>query len=163
MESQQLTKRDVFGVVPHEFRDLPEGECCVMQVTGMDYDKDVGTFTPIFEKVDLVEQTIKCKSLAGFDLMRTLLAQGKAKPEDFYDDGSHGVNVAAVPANVHDALAAAEQGNQMFVELAKALGLEEGETLNSAQLEKALAAFVAKQYNAAAAAAPAESEVTKDE
>jgi len=145
-----------------ENKPFPAGSHLVSRVTGSEYDKELGSVTPIIEEVDLFEEIQRCKSMCGLDLMKTLLAQGKAKPEDFYDDGHSGIDVSSVPGSVHEAQALAEQGQQQFAALAKALGIEEGETLNAAQLEKALTAYIAKAVGEQTKAAP-ETEVKTDE
>lgn len=143
---------------------FPDGEKLVCRVKTTEISEETKSLVPVFEFVDLTEEIAKCQGLAGLDLMKTLLAQGKAKPEDFYDDGRSGVDVTAIPSDIHAAKAAAEAGQQQFAELAKALGVEDGEALTAQQLEKALTAYIAKAVSeqTKAADAPA-SEVKTNE
>lgn len=141
-----------------------EGRNCVTRCVGSEYDKELGCVVPVFEEVDLVAEIQACRNMCGVELMRTLLSQGKAKPEDFYDDGNSGIDTSVIPGSVHDAAKAAEAGQQQFAALAKALGVEDGEALTAAQLEKALTAYIAKAVSeqTKAADAPA-SEVKSNE
>lgn len=143
-------------------KPFEDGSHTVFRITGSELDKETGTVTPIIQEVDLYEEIQSCERMCGLELMKTLLAQGKAKPEDFYDDGHSGVDVASVPSSVHEAQALAEQGQQQFAALAKALGIEEGETLNAAQLEKALTTYIAKAVSEQTKAAPV-TEVSSNE
>ena len=145
-----------------ENKPFADGSHTVFRSVGSELDKDTGTVTPVIEEVDIYQEIQACQNMCGLELMKTLLAQGKAKPEDFYDDGRSGVDVSSVPSTVHEAQALAEQGNQQFAELAKALGIEDGETLNAAQLEKALTAYIAKAVSEQTKAAPSSEASTNE-
>lgn len=145
-----------------ENKPFSDGSHIVFRSVGSELDKETGTVTPVIEEVDIYQEIQACQNMCGLDLMKTLLAQGKAKPEDFYDDGQSGVDASAIPSTVHEAQALAQQGQQQFAALAKALGIEEGETLNAAQLEKALTAYIAKAVGEQTKAAP-ETEVSTNE
>lgn len=110
-------------------------------------DKDTVLVEPVFEEVDLMAEVRASASLAGVDYMKRLLASGQARPEDFYDDGQHSVDTGLIPATVHDAAKLAEQGEEQFAQLAKELGIPEGEKVSGSVLEKYLSDLVAKKFN----------------
>jgi len=123
----------------------------VVRIDGGKYDPETGCYTPTFVDVDLEAEIESCKDMCGVALMKNQLARGLAKPEDFYDDGRSGVDVSQIPATVHEANAKANEASQQLAELAKALGLKDGETYSASQFEDALAQAVAKAVQAQAA------------
>lgn len=151
-----------FCVVTNVDKPFGPGETRVPRVTGSEYDQETGAVLPIIEMVDIEEEIQACRNMCGVELMRTLLSQGKAKPEDFYDDGNSGIDVSLIPGSVHEAAKAAEAGQQQFAELAKALGIEDGEALTAQQLEKALTAYISKAVSEQTKAVPV-SEVSSNE
>lgn len=130
----------------------------VCRMVGSEYDKEVGAVIPVFEFVNLEEEIQACKGMCGMELMRTLLAQGKAKPEDFYDDGRSGADLTQVPQTVHQAKAFANAGQAQISELCKQLGIEEDQALTAAQLEKVLTAYIGQAVSAQTQAAPTSTE-----
>lgn len=104
----------------------------VYRASSMQVDEKTHQTAPVFEEYDLREEIVKCKSLAGVDYMKRLLATGQAKPEDFYDDGKSGLDTTLFPSNVHEAREKANEGNDELAKIAAALGAtEEGITQKS--------------------------------
>lgn len=87
-------------------------DCNKMEELALELDKETGnTKVVITGTRDLDKEIQEFKDQTGFEGMRKLIAQGKATPRDFFDDGKHGQDVTGLPDNVHDAYRAAQANN----------------------------------------------------
>lgn len=128
----------------------------VYRASSMQVDEKTHQTAPVFEEYDLREEIVKCKSLAGVDYMKRLLATGQAKPEDFYDDGKGGVDTTLFPSTVHEARDKANEANEELAKIASALGAtDEGITQKSLEdLLKSKIKQLWEEQQAQAKAAP---------
>lgn len=124
------------------FNPVVEGEYKAFRVSTVKMSKSRGSAFPVYEDFDLDAEIESMRNMCGMELMRSLLAQGKAKPEDFYDDGKHGVDTTLFPSSVHEARKLADEQGDELTKLASALGFKPGDTISGELLEKALTAKV---------------------
>lgn len=96
-----------------------------MDELALELDKETGnTKVVITGARDLDKEIQEFKDQTGFEGMRKLIAQGKATPRDFFDDGKHGQDVVGLPDNVHDAYRAAQANNAESANLFGKLGIK---------------------------------------
>lgn len=125
----------------------------------LEYDKETGKTKPVYAEYDLQAEIEARKEDAGFNAMRTLIMQGKAKAEDFQDDGKHGVDNTLLPKDPHQAKKLADAQSAKLGKLAEKLGVKPGEAITAEHLELLLENMVAKKFNEAKAV----QEVKQDE
>lgn len=95
-----------------------------MEEIALELDKETGnTNIVITGHRDLDKEIQEFKDQTGFEGMRKLIAQGKATPRDFFDDGKHGQDVSGLPDNVNDAYRVAQANNAQSDNLFKKLGI----------------------------------------
>lgn len=120
-------------------------------------DKDTLVVSPVLEDVDLDAETQTYKDMCGLEYFKMMLAQGKAQPEDSHDDGAHSYDASIMPKTRYEAGKAADAANDVIAEVAKQLGIKDGEKVSESQLVELLSKKVAENMAAkAAAAAPGE-------
>lgn len=124
------------------FSPVVNGESKPFRLSTLKMSKSRGSAFPVYEEFDLDAEIESMRNMCGMELMRSLLAQGKAKPEDFYDDGQHGVDTTLFPSSVHEARKLAEEQGDELTKLASALGFKPGDKISGDILEKALTAKV---------------------
>lgn len=124
------------------FNPILKGELKTFRVSTVKMSKSRGSAFPVYEPYDLDAEIESMRNMCGMELMRSLLAQGKAKPEDFYDDGQHGVDNTVFPSTVHEARMLAEEQGDQITALAAALGFKPGDKISGDILEKALTSKV---------------------
>lgn len=101
---------------------------------GLELDKDTGnTNVVITGTKDTDKEIQEFKDDCGFEGMRKLIAQGRAVPKDFYDDGKHGMDVAGLPDNVNDAFRAAQAANLDKDEMLNKLGVDESDGIDDTE------------------------------
>lgn len=114
----------------------------VYRVQTMNVDKDTLMVSPVFDKVDLVEEIQKCKNLCGLEYMKQLLARGLAKPEDFMAKPEDFHDLTQVPQDVHTAARISDMTNEELAKLAKIIGIKESEELTAELFEDRLKAYI---------------------
>ena len=110
----------------------------VKRTAGCHYDEESHSVVVDYEDYNLFQAVQECIPLAGVDAMKTLLKQGKAKVEDFYDTGKNGVDTTKIPGTPHDAINLANAESAKLAALAKAIGLKEGKEYTAQDFEDAL-------------------------
>lgn len=127
----------------------------VTRYEGGEFTED-HSYIPGLVAFDLDAEIQSCKELAGFEYMQQQLKTGRASIEDFYDDGKHDFDQSQVPENIHQANAQANVLNGQLADLAKTIGVPEGEAITGAQFEKYLSEYIAKEFAKQQAAAKPE-------
>lgn len=117
----------------------------------LEYDKETGKTKPVYTEYDLQAEIESRKDEAGFNAMRTLIMQGKAKASDFADDGKHGVDNTLLPKDPHQAKKLADAQSAKLGKLAASLGVKPGEAISAEHLELLLENLVTKKFNEAKA------------
>lgn len=129
---REVEKKTVYLVDPFTGKTtpcepLPETlirDANAMEEIALELDKETGnTNIVITGHRDLDKEIQEFKDQTGFEGMRKLIAQGKATPRDFFDDGKHGQDVSGLPDNVNDAYRAAQANNAQSDNLFKKLGI----------------------------------------
>lgn len=116
---------------------------------GVELDKETGnTNVVVTGHKDLHREIQEFKDDCGFEGMRKLIAQGRALPKDFYDDGLHGQDVAGLPDNVNDAYRAAMESNNKSEKMLKDLGVNIDDLKTQEAIEKAITDAVNKKFAA---------------
>lgn len=121
-------------------------------ILGLDLNKETGnTVVVVTGYRDIQREIQEFKDDCGFEGMRKLIAQGRAQPKDFYDDGAHGLDVADLPDNVNDAYRAAlsaksESGN-LFADLGVKPVYNRDGSLDQEATEKILTDAIQKKFN----------------
>lgn len=134
------TKRDAvccYSVEPMQYQSF-KSDGIIKRCSGCHYDEESHSVVVDYEDYNLFEAVQECIPLAGVEAMKTLLKQGKAKIEDFYDTGKNGVDTTKIPGNVHEALDLANAESAKLAALAKAIGLKEGKEYTAEDFEDAL-------------------------
>lgn len=126
-----------YDVVPMEYQSF-KSDGIIKRCSGAHYDEETHSVVVDYEDFNLYEAVQECIPLAGVECMKTLLKQGKAKIEDFYDTGKNGVDTTKIPGTPAEALNLANEGYAKIAALAKALGLKEGKEYTADDLEDAL-------------------------
>lgn len=113
-------KKTVAPVIEKDLKRDPNK----MEEIALELDKETGNTNVVITGTrDLDKEIQEFKDQTGFEGMRKLIAQGKATPRDFFDDGKHGQDVSGLPDNVHDAYRAAQANNAESANLFKKLGI----------------------------------------
>lgn len=152
---QAVSKKYVnpFCRVPvRDVKRAPQKEGIVFIVQGGEFT-EAHEYRPNFVAHDLDAEIESCKELAGFEYMQQQLKTGRASIEDFYDDGKHDFDQSQVPETIHEANAQANDLNAQLADLAKTIGVPEGEAISGAQFEKYLSEYIAKEFAKQQAAA----------
>lgn len=111
----------------------------------VEVNKETLEVRPVVEKVDLQAEIQTWKGQCGLEYFKTLVAQGKAKPEDAHDDGKHGVDTRQLPETIHEAHAQSEALSGVISDVAKSLGIKEGKAISEEDLIEKLSAAIAVQ------------------
>ena len=144
-----------FCVVPTKPRVLDISPRLIKRLQEVKVDPETLETYAVYEDVDLQAEIDARINDCGFTYMQTLLRTGQAKPSDFADDGMHGIDATVIPETVHDAHRLAEENNAQLQELAKALGLQDGDVLTQDMIERKLTEKVQALYEAQKAQAEA--------
>lgn len=126
-----------YDVVPMEYQSF-KSDGIIKRCTGCHYDEENHEVVVDFEDYNLFQAVQECIPLAGVECMKSLLKQGKAKIEDFFDTGKNGVDTTRIPGSVHEANSLANSESDKIAALAKVLGLKDGKDYSAADLEDAL-------------------------
>lgn len=138
--SANVIKRDpvcCYDVVPLQYQSF-KSDGIIKRCSGVHYDEETHEVVVDYEDFNLYEAVQESIPLAGVECMKSLLKQGKAKVEDFYDTGKNGVDTTKIPATHAEALNLANEGSSKIAALAKALGLKDGKEYTADDLEDAL-------------------------
>lgn len=149
-----VTRRDpvcCYDVEPMQYQSF-KSTGIIKKISGVHYDEETHDVVVDFEDYNLYEVVQESIPLAGVDAMKSLLKQGKAKIEDFYDTGKNGVDTTKIPSTVHEAKDLANAESAKLAALAKAIGLKEGKEYTAQDFEDALtervkAIWMAQQSN----------------
>lgn len=136
---------------------LPHQDYNVIDKIGLELDKETGNTKVVSQgKRDLDKEIQEFKDDCGFEGMRKLIAQGRAQPQDFYDDGAHGQDVTGLPDNVNDAfravLADKNGSKNLFAELGIKPVFNDDGSINVSATEERLTAAVQAKVAATVAA-----------
>lgn len=118
----------------------------VYRVQTMNVNKDTLAVTPVFEKIDLIEEIQKCKNLCGLEYMKQQLARGLAKPEDFIAKPEDFHDVTQVPQDVHTAARISDMTNDELAKLARIIGIQDSEELTAELFEQRLKAYIQSNW-----------------
>lgn len=114
------------------------GDGVIKRTAGCHYDDESHSVVVDYEDYNLFQAVQECIPLSGRESMLTLLKQGKAKVEDFFDTGKNGLDTTKIPGTAAEALNIANSESEKLGALAKALGLKEGKEYTAEDLEDAL-------------------------
>lgn len=125
------------------------GDPNVIPTLGVELDKETGNTVVVNTgDRDIDREIQEFKDDCGFEGMAKLIAQGRATPKDFYDDGHSGQDVAGLPDNVHDAYRAAMEANSKSDSLLNELGINVNDLKTQEAIEKAITEAVNKRFEA---------------
>lgn len=121
-------------------------------ILGVELDKDTGNTVVVSTgKRDIPREIQEFKNDCGFEGMKNLIAQGKATPRDFYDDGKHGQDVANLPDNVNDAfraaMAASSNSGNLFADLGVKPIYNRDGSIDQEATEKALTDAISAKFS----------------
>lgn len=151
-EIKDLKLVNPFCLVPNKVFALDLSERKVKRLKEVKVNPDTLETYAVYEDVDLQAEIDARENDCGLEYMRMLLRTGQAKPSDFADDGQHGIDATLIPETVHEAHRLAEENNVQLQELAKALGINEGDVLTQDMIERKLTEKVQALYEAQKAA-----------
>lgn len=135
--------------VPIFAEEPKQGDPNLLDQLGVELDKETGnTVVVVTGTRDIDAEIQQFKDDCGFEGMAKLIAQGRATPRDFYDDGKHGQDVAGLPDNVHDAYRASMEANSKSDALLKDLGIDVNDLKTQEAIEKAITEAVNKRFEA---------------
>lgn len=120
-------------------------------------DKENLNVFPVLEEVDLDAEIQTYKDMCGLEYFKLMLAQGKVNPEDSHDDGAHSYDSALMPKTIHEASKVADSVSAVVGEVAKQLGIKDGDAVSQEKLIELLSEKVAANI-AAKSAKPGEGE-----
>lgn len=159
-EAQQATTKKVVFVDPFTGIKAKEASEVIVHaqdvdhpdILGLELDKETGNTVVVSTgKRDIHREIQEFKNDCGFEGMKNLIAQGKATPRDFYDDGKHGQDVANLPDNVNDAfraaMAASQDSGNLFADLGIKPVYNRDGSIDQEATEKALTDAINKKFS----------------
>lgn len=149
---------DAFGVIQPvrkvpQIAQSPEDDALIIHY-GLDVDTETHrTIVSVAEKVDLTKLIQSYKDECGVEAALRLIKLGRASPEDFCDDGQHGVDATVFPKFQGDLLKKLEPGIEQGEELKKELGIPSSVKVDESNVEELVGLYVKKYFDKIAASA----------